>query len=811
MAKDDVFDRVELCDSIISLIQNVDETQAYILYSGAGVGKSSVSKKISKLVVERNINKDIIRIISMPNTNEHEGAFLKNIFHAIRKYYLVRTSKSNKSQRKKYIKYSYNYYVRHQNFAALRKFIEGTQFNTEDCKNVLSTIFQFIKLVVSFIMIKLNLIDDLETNFNDEKILTGYIKYIFKKENIVLCVENSQNFDRHSLENLIDILIETKTYKNYFLFEFTLTENSENLIRLEQLKNELDYSEITYKISELTKLEIKYVLELAKKHCNSSDASFILEIEQIYTGNLKKVENFAFNYSAQTINDADPTLVLLQALSQNQKYILSIILLNNAAIAEDLLRKVLQNSNGIYYSNYNEDIKYLMNNVNLVEKRDKHICIADIDTIESWNKNSELFKMYDALAYRNCEAIFSRILQSGVEFSLSRKDCILLLFRLYNKFEPVKLNNILNLVDEVICDIISIEDLKKYIENLINILYINETSLDILYNIFDICNRYQLVELESFCLDKISKISQNTLNEKYLFCYYTNLLQKEEYEFLLNKISELEDDKLSVEFKYYIALFKIVAYTSLNRKEDCQVIIDNLGISTQVQYGYFLRLAEAYDKRNVAIPKVEKSVSIFKEINLDIQAAKSQVSLLFLYSITGKLDKAENALNAAEKILLKNIENRHVFSINKACLYLLNRNYTKEVWDLLNSSEKYAYTRFDKIAIIINKLIWCIENQAFSKGRYYEKKGLELLELEYNHHLHAIFYYNCFVLYNAMNETSLSQKYYKLAVKYKDYCDTLKARLENKTEVEDQTTFLLQYPWHVCFVSYWYFDYIIGS
>lgn len=91
------------------------------------------------------------------------------------------------------------------------------------------------------------------------------------------------------------------------------------------------------------------------------------------------------------------------------------------------------------------------------------------------------------------------------------------------------------------------------------------------------------------------------------------------------------------------------------------------------------------------------------------------------------------------------------------------------------------------------------------------KKGLELLELEYNHHLHAIFYYNCFVLYNAMNEISISQKYYKLAVKYKDYCDTLKARLENKTEVEDQTTFLLQYPWHVCFVSYWYFDYIVES
>ena len=59
-----------------------------------------------------------------------------------------------------------------------------------------------------------------------------------------------------------------------------------------------------------------------------------------------------------------------------------------------------------------------------------------------------------------------------------------------------------------------------------------------------------------------------------------------------------------------------------------------------------------------------------------------------------------------------------------------------------------------------------------------------------------------------MNDMETSQKYYDLAEHNKKYCDTLNARLEGKTEVDDQTTFLLQYPWHVCFVSYWYFDYI---
>lgn len=370
----------------------------------------------------------------------------------------------------------------------------------------------------------------------------------------------------------------------------------------------------------------------------------------------------------------------------------------------------------------------------------------------------------------------------------------------------------LDYIDEVIYEIISIDELRKYLEKLINTLYSKKQSLKILYNIFDICNRHQLVDLESFCLDKISKIVQDTTDEKYLFCYFTNLLQKEEYQFLLDQIKEKNDFFESVDFKYYVELFKIVAYASLNHMVECQEIVNilenDLDFQKTFQYGYFLRLSEAYAKRNIAISKVEKSITIFNKFGMDIQAAKSQVALAFLYSITGSLEKAQTVLDSAEKVLLKNIENKHIFNINKACLCLLNDNYTKEVWDLLSESEKYAYIRFDKIAIVINKLIWCIQNRNFGKGKYYEKKGLELLELEYNRHLYAIFYYDCYALYKAMGDTVNSQKYYDLAVCNKEYCDTLKARLEGKDEVEDQTTFLLQYPWHVCFVSYWYFDYM---
>lgn len=811
MDSKEIYDRTELCEDILSQITNATETQAFILYSGTGIGKSSVSRKIAKLADERKINKDIIRIKSLQNDNSQEGTFIKNIFQYIRKYFLL-NCRQGKSTKKKY---SYSYFIRHQNFAVIKKVIEQANLanlNIENCKNKSTVIIQLIKLFFNIISIKMGFVEELETHYTDSKILINYIKYILKKGNIVLCIENTQYFDRTSFDALTELLIETKHCPNFFVFEFTLVDNVENLKFLNKIKDELDYSEIEYRDSELKKLDLEYVIELAKRLCNSADKSFVMQIERMYTGNVKKVENYAFNYSIQTVYNLDPTFELLQRLSNNQKYIIAIILLNNTLIKEQILYRILNNSNDIYLSNYNSDIEYLIDTVKLLGKRDNYLYIKDKDTTDSWNKNKEEFKKFEALAYKNCEAIFVRILENGVEYSLSRKECILLLLQLYNKFDSIKLNTILRYVDEVIYDIVSIDELKKYLEHLISTIYPQKQSLKILYNIFDICYRHQLVDLESLCLDKISKIIQGTIDEKYLYCYFTNLLQREEYQFLLDKIKETKSSYLSLDFQYYIELFKIVAYASLNQTEQCRKIVNSLEndliFQETFQYGYFLRLAEAYDKRNIAISKVEKSITIFNNFSTNVQVAKSQVSLSFLYSITGDLEKAQTVLDSAKNILLKNIENRHVFNINKACICLLNRNYTDEVWDLLSEAEKYTHIRFDKIAIIINKLIWCIENKDFGKGKYYEKKGLELLELEYNHHLYAIFYYDCYILYKTMGEMEISRKYYNLALSNKEYCDTLKARLEGKNEVEDQTTFLLQYPWHVCFVSYWYFDYI---
>lgn len=808
----DIYDRTELCDNILSQIVEAGETEAFILYAGTGVGKTSVSLKIANMITERKIKKDVIQIKSSQEKNLQEGAFISYIFQNIRKYYLLKNHESPQNRKRRF---TYSYYIRHQNVRLIKTLLKDIEFNvdsTEKSKWIIVSILRFFKTLYKFLCIKTDFAEEQESNYTDIKLIKKYIKYIIKKGDIVLCIENAQYFDKTSIDFMIELLIETKHSPNFYIFEFTLNEDSDNLQFLNEIKNELDYVQIAYSACELKKLDPEYVIKLANQLHGCSDKSLEAKIVQMYTGNIKKVENFVFINSVQAFNDNDPTFELLHRLTNDQKYIMAIILLNNTAIAEQFLIQIINNSNDIYIANYKKDIDYLINIAAILEKRDNIISIKDNDTVNSWNKNIIEFKKYEAIAYKNCESIFVRIIKNNVAFSSHRRECILKLLQLYNRFDVIKLNNMLEYIDEVIYEFASIEELENYLEKLIQTIYPKKQTVKILFNIFEICNRHQLVKLEAFCLDKIRSSLSDSTDEKYLFCYFTNLLQKEEYSLLLERIKEKEDSFANCNFRYYVELFKIVAYVSLNQKAECQKIIcaleNDKTFRETPQYGYFLRLAEAYEKRNIAIPSVEKSITIFEELKMDIQVAKSQVSLSFLYSVTGNLDKARNTLDSAEKILLKNIENKHIFNINKACLYLLNHNYTEEVWDLLNEAEVYTCVRFDKIAIIINKLIWCIENKDYEKGKYYEKKGLEFLELEDNHHLHAIFYYDCYVLYTAIGDIVFAQKYYDLAMRNKQYCDTLNARLEGKDKVDDQTTFLLQYPWHICFVSYWYFDYV---
>ena len=815
-----IYDREEVCDKILEVLDYSNETSVFMVYAYAGVGKSAVSKKI-KNILNDDSKKMICVVLPQDNKNIQEGAFIRAIFKYTRKYFDKNVQNGNLKEKFRFGKYTFAYFLRKQEkYSSIIQCLHDNMdivdgfVSAENKPNVYTSSMRFF---LSYLLIKIgvskSLIDNISNNY---RLMCNYLKYVLDQEDIIINIDNIQNFDNLSLNFFLELLMDTKEHKNFFLLEFTLLLDNSNYETLENLKREFKNAEISVTDFKLENLDMKNVLKLARNNCKTYDKMFDSVVKyhfkKLYNGNLKKIEYLANMYSKDASYGTNPIYEKMKALSSSQKYILAIIIINNSIINQNTLKYIINNSNVDFIIDYEKDVINFCNDSEFICQEHDEICIVHSSFVDTWYENINVFKVYELNAYNNCHKIYRRILNNKLFHSISKQECLLLLFQLYGKFEISRLSEVLLYIDDIIYDFLSVDELYNYLHKLIDAIECSDNAIDFLYKITDICIKFQMYDLEAYCLKKIQSIIGNEFNEKYCFYQYTRLFQGEEYEALLELIKSNYEYKLSETFRTYSILFEIVANRALNNIEHYHKLVDDLTSSkifnNTVQQAYFFRLAEAYEERDLAIPKVEKSIELFNKANLPLQSAKAQVSLAFLYAITGNIAKAKKELSSSEDLLLNNIANKYIFNINKACIYLLSGNFGNHIWLLLDEAEKCVRMKADKIAVIINKIIWCIENHDYNKGTYLQNKGMELLDTECDKHLHAIFYYNCYVLNKSMNNLEKQTYFYNLAVANKRFCKTLTARLNGEDVVSDNTTFLLSKPWHVCFVSFWYIDYL---
>mgnify|MGYP004655749251 CR=1 FL=1 len=814
-----IYDRENLCQEIIDQIESSNETQGIILYSQIGIGKTSVCRKVES-IMNKKTQRNILKIISpQENNNTQEGAFLKNIFSCMDRYYEKKSIESDLGHKNKYKKFRFRNFLKRK--VTLSTMIQSIIVDSNDIiksyEKPILMILYFLKAFCKYIMLKMGLFKNIDESFKqNNKLISDYIKYVLSSGDIILNIDNVQNFDSLSFETFIDCLLDQKEKENFFIFEFTLYEDNTNYVCLEQMKHFFEQANIKISVIRLDNLDIEYVIRVAHNYCPDKDELFDVIVKDNfknkYKGNLKKVEHFASIYTEGISIDIDPTLVKLKALCPKQLYILALVIINNASIKANILKYILQNGNNDFLIDFTTDVMNFCQNGEFIQFVDDNIGIVHSSIIDVWNENIQVFKKYELLAYRNSEIIYKKILCNNLFQNISKPECLLLLLKLYSKFEVAKMSEIIFQIDDIIYDFLSIKELNDYLKQIIDSIYLSEEAIEYIYQITEICVRFQLFNMIGFCLKKIELIIGEKKSEKYNLYQYIKMFQGEEYELLLETIEENRKRETTNAFNSYSLLFEIVTYRAMNEIDKYTELVNktnqNESFKQTIYYGYFLRLAEAYDKRNLAIPKVEKSIKIFEKANMPFQVSKSRISLAFLYAISGRINDAQRELDLSKKYLQKNIENKYIFNINKACISILSNDFSEDIWDLLDEAEKYTHMRFDQIAIIINKLIICIENCDFDRGLYLQNKGLDLLELESDKHIHAIFYYNCYKFNKLIGNKDKEEFFYKRAYFYREYCETLKARLEGKNTVSDNTTFLLTKPWHVCFVSYWYFDYL---
>ena len=213
---------------------------------------------------------------------------------------------------------------------------------------------------------------------------------------------------------------------------------------------------------------------------------------------------------------------------------------------------------------------------------------------------------------------------------------------------------------------------------------------------------------------------------------------------------------------------------------------------------------DIYLPNKKALKYAKQSVELFAKQNNMYQKGKSQITYAKLLAGLGKNKRALNILRQAEESLENHPIRGNILWIDEADILMDQGIHDDQVWDLLQKSEFTAVIPYDKLAIIIVKLAWCYENNQFAKAKLLIERGENIITLEPDHHIHALFYYNAYAVLNKSGEINRSQIYYNKAYALKEYSRYIKARIDRPKTREEKNR--IKHPWYIIYLSFWNHD-----
>lgn len=813
-----IIDRNIETEKMITLIES-GKPHAYILFSASGIGKSSIALKLIQKV---NVGTHglPIRVKTAPKNqvNYDDGAFLYAIFYELNRVI------SSFSSYKQFKRLRFEYYVSHLKDKSIKRRIFENffdKFYTVD--NVKNTFPRILILYIIKRLLRLgefNYINVLrENSLENQMIIANYIKYVFSSTKIILSVDNLQNIDGASLKHLLDIMNECKRTAPFFLLEYTLQNNSS--------------TEALQKIIEFIKeTGINTCYELTG-YLSSNDAvnaicrtvngpiseKFVQEVREYYlaqaNGNMRKLIDYQLTYTHLQHSEKqsfDSTLENLLSLNKSEKQIVAFLYLLDGKADTLFLEKLLvpkfAADNGVFNQCLSrmQERKIISIENKVIEI--KHASI--IDTWEQYRKND--FELYHLIACSNLSITLRQQFDSRSISYYSLGQLLLLLFKVYELYDPSLIYGLVMGLTNKVIDTIDPKELLRSMKLLISITEHNATSDTAVYHrILEICYDY---ELFSDGLSLINQISEKEkLDEKiclYKFLFLTELDKNQE---VVRDVKLLRESSVIPSRVWLIlSLLLIINYRKTNSKASCQTIADEIDrhvnkLINYPEYGYYLRLQALFLPRDKGLNVVKESVLFFSQSGNKLQASKSQITYSFYLAITGHLTDAIREITQAEAYLKEAHISRHMFENNKAAISLLLGNWGDDVWTALEHAELSASKPFDLLAIANNKLVWCIENESYERCELLINRINRLFVHVEDKHLHSFINYNLYLLYKGMGNQETAQKYYREADRLKNFCHTLKCRIDH-TSTDDHTDFLLTKPWHVCFLTYWCFDLI---
>ena len=244
-----------------------------------------------------------------------------------------------------------------------------TQYGFSSFGNVIKYIFSLIKSKAGY-----GDAISISEPAEDESIIRkkDYITYILKKSNIILDIENIQNIDTQSFELLREII---STVKNRtFILEYTLIDNDSN--HYNNMYKELLETNSSITAFHVEKMDFYYAQKLVPKNKNI-DIALLEKKYDLSNGNLMEIilANEKANLYQSNIN------ISLNDLSQNEKFVVYVVFLNDSRIEYDTLYTIIAGSDQTPISfHLKNDESFLENLVStlcdkkILKYNDKKIC-----------------------------------------------------------------------------------------------------------------------------------------------------------------------------------------------------------------------------------------------------------------------------------------------------------------------------------------------------------------------------------------------------------------------------------------------------
>ncbi len=801
---DEIVDREEYVNKIVSVLNDKKSSNIIIISAESAIGKSALVTKV--LNVDK-FEQKIIRIHALPINDSDkidEWEYFKLIFNAV----LEKFKYDEKLSFRSYI----NSFKNSANNKALLTYIIENVFNRMSNMTLLIPII-FLSANWYLKLGRFN-IDYLigDNSLQSRRIKYQYVKYVFSKQSIILSMDNIQNIDKQSLTDLINLINDIPKSNSKFIFEYTITDkSSQNSCYI--LGEKLSLTSVTTEIILLEKLKKKYIVDAISKHMripnNNWDFNIMLQkhYEEKNSGNIREMIDFSLCYPENKKEDNPNnqyTLNNIVSLSEDAKLVLAFIINSNGRIEKSMLNEIATRIN----LNMHDAIEILINKL-IISESENEFFLSHASIADEWNKASCDFENYNNIAYLRLKEIYLNSIKQLSKNNSLYDEAWLNLINLYSKYECEKLSELFKFIDNDYKKLISTQNAWNYIMQMISATQTNISEhLELYQNFIRFCfeselykEGYSIVEL----LFKNHEINNNAFLILYKAMYLSALDFHEDNITFCEKQIKIHENNTQIYFN--LLLISLSSYRSLGMIDEClkihNKILQNKNFNKTYEWGFFLRLCEMYLSKNISIKFLKKSVRFFEKKDDKFQAGKSLISYAYVLASLGQLNRALKKINLAQVYLKGKRMGNHMFLVNKAAIYLLSGIYSEDVWELLCESEITASVAFDKLAIIANKLVWCIENHCNDRYHLLIKDAEELLKIEPDYHIHGLVYYNIYYLLKS-HENPECEKYLKKAKKMKQYCKPLKARLDNQPTKE--TKFALTKPWHVCFLAYWTYD-----